>query len=346
MKKILIIILIISCAFLPSMATAQQKDDVNPPQPGPEKRRPDNCVTRVNNISEPKNRCATISGDGTKIYLWYKPGTEPKYDVYDYVAISEKLRRWANSDRAYVFRANRSSEPFYILVDPDSSGFVRVIAHYQTSKEIDWNINPSADQYYSATSERTVPSGTNDKGRYSWRIVLTGKVNYKLNETSTPASANKAQMQIRLDGQKGPNIGEIESDDQGNFEFSQVDTYVNDDQVDKLFLYTKYENNGIKLESDPEKNPEALLGYLDNNWHTNAKDDKSKVRDGINITLTKTVDKFWDPTQGAGQSITKEIGNPWEIDVFKKVACWFANAFITVLYWEANFAGYFLRRNY
>lgn len=333
---------------MPNLSLAQ--DNPVPPQPEPGGR-PNDCG----------DQCAVFSTDGTEVHLYYKAGRDPSDDIYDYVAISEKLTDWQKSiyGNAYVFRARKTAKrttPFYILLQERGPGLnnwivhdVAVRAHYKVGGNIDWDQEPVEDQNYNIIGKAYAPSGVTDGNRYSWRIVISGKVSYKLNESAAPAPAAGAWMQIRLDEEKGPFIGLIKTDDKGNFKYSGVDTYVSDDKVNNLYIYTKYAGNGVKFESDPQKNPETMLTYLDGSWHTNAEDNKSKVRGDVNITLNKTVTEFWDPTNAPGQTLSQEVfGNNkgWVENAINFIKCVLRNTFIAVLQWEANAMGWFLRRNY
>lgn len=79
--------------------------------------------------------------------------------------------------------------------------------------------------------------------------------------------------------------------------------------------------------------PNATTQQLINNW-----EEMKKV---VNEVSTMAVLAKQNPTTTVSGPLAD-----WENSVLKKVVCWLANAFISVLYWESNLAAFFLRRNY
>lgn len=343
MKKLIFIFILICLTFFPSFSLAQ-----NPgiPEPAPGAR-PNDCG----------DQCVTFSDDGNQIHLYYKSGHTPTDDTFDYVSISEYINKWIadylNYSNIYIFRARRDNSPyarsFYVLfaeAGADQSNETWIVAYYQTGENREWNKGPQKGELFKVIGNAHIPTGVKDNERYSWRIVISGKVEFESGGTKVPAK--EAHLQIRMDNEKGPNIGEIQTNDQGDFEYSGVSTFVNDNTVNNLYLYTKYDHtDGLKYESW-----DSIL-YLDNQWHTNEKDNESKVRGGVSITLNdkNKTDKYWDPTNGPGQTLKQELFGPnaqgglWQ-NVLRAVICAIRNFFIGAFYVLAKIAAYFLRKNY
>jgi hypothetical protein len=341
MKKIIYLLLTLTILALPLPNVRAQDQHIpeNPAPPGP------NPVGRPNDCG---NQCVTFSPDGTQIHLWYKSGRAPTDRTMNYVSISDVLNDWLagylpNHD-IYIFRS--TSEDYYIDLAEAGNNQKYEIAHFQNGENKYWDKTPRGDQPFNVVGTANNPSGTNGNNRYSWRITMSGKVELESNGTKTPA--NGAGMQIILDSQKGPPIGEIKAakDTQGGFEYSGVKTWVNDDTVNNLSLYVRFSNNGLNYESYTDI---PFLG--DPRWHTNTSDrsNASKSIDGITITLTDAnkVDKF-SRDMRVGQNIKEEILGPNAGDdsIFKTLACWAKQAFVAILGFLSNTAAYFLVKNY
>lgn len=330
MKKILIII-IFCLALTPGVALS---DPVTLPiEP---KDRPNDCG----------DQCVTFSEDGYTIHLWYKSDRDKKDEVFNYVAISA----WIPSQyigNQYIYKS--TERDFYIYANM-RTGF-KVERHYKTSEgQKVWDDTPVADQFYKIIGDAKIPSGERSGSRYSFRIVVTGKVLFESQGTSAPAK--NAKVRVTLDNEYGPPVEEVQTNENGEFEISKAGwgrdelVWLNQDIIKKIFFRVGYENNGLKYETKPaiEKN------FDDATFRPHQEDKTAKVLDNFNITLTPSniVDDFSAPFGQSELTPVQEITGSlnWEEAVMNKVVCMLRDAFITVFYYEAKIAAWFLRRNY
>jgi len=338
MKKIIIII-VFCLALTPKIALSQA--DQPPIQPGPDERRPDDC----------QDQCATISSDGYTFHLWYKAGrSDGKTDeVFTYAAIVDGSIL-VGTKKYYIFRSN-SRNDFFVAINLESTG-LKIEKHFTINDNKKWDQTPTGDQFYSfsqkllkSSTKISMPSGVDDNNiRYSWRVVAQGKVTFNNGTTTEPAK--KAGIKLKIDQKMGPPFYYKETSNDGVFEFSRKgltgdeELWLNQKNVNKTYFYVRYEKDGKKYETYLDKNFTADF----NAPHEN---DKVKFIDNLNIELTdkNQVSEFSEDT-GIIQNIVEEVGNLWENQVIAKLVCWLRNGVLKFFYFEANLAGYFLRRNY
>ena len=352
MKKVIFSILIISCIFLPSIGTAQTKDNPPPPQPGPEEKRPADCVSK-NEIQQ----CVTASADGYTLYFWYKPGTEPGSEKFEYTGISHNI----GMGLTHIYKSlDRISPQVYIVVyyyhmtKKDSNGLTMSeytkSFHYITGDNVQWDKNPDSSPYtIKGFYDPGLVTGLNRfKARYSFRVVINGNIEFENTSGTTPA--NGAQVQMRITGDKcsGPPMEDVKTDDKGFFEFSrdglnEEEVWLNINNVPKVILQIQYESGGLKYEKFVDYSyPTQFISE-----HPNDKV-KALLGERIKIAPADNVTDFCSPI-GTKQGLITELtgGIPdWKDAVIKTVVCWLRNGVLKFFYFEANLAGYFLRRNY
>lgn len=353
MIKILSILIFASLFLPPSISHAQIGID-----PPPTERRPDNCIDEYKT-----EQCVAPSADGYTLHFWYKPGSKPADEKFEYAAISHETGM--PSVQSHIYKSiTRTSPQFYAVVgyvnggnkSSDGLSFSKytIISHYMTSENTQWDANPEpggANYIVRGTNDPGLVTGLNGvKVRYSFRVVINGNIEFE--NTSGTIPVNGARIQMRIIGGKstGPPMENVKTDDKGFFEFSRAgwtneEVWLNINNVPKVILQIQYESGGLKYEK-----------FVDYSYPTQFtsthSDDKVKALLGQKIKLTPNdnVPDFSTPI-GTNQGVTKELLGPNAKgglldNALKAVLCWLRKAFTGLFYWLANFASMFLRNNY
>ena len=279
--------------------------------------RPENCWTPGEAIITQENapiykRCITVNSEvGASMHFWNnaKDDTTTEGDDAEFDFVGATYFGATGEISPWVYR-QKDDANYYIAFDTNHvPPSITLSHHFRSAQDKAWNPFSGVNQDYKNVSTYE-PIDYDGSIPWVWRLVASGKVT--VNGEPINIEGSNGEVKILLDSKEGPSITNNNLLSDGGIDFSRSAggsgyAFASSNTVHKIVFYISLTYSGKKYQKYVETNFQADGG----DWHTNDKDQYSKVYSLGTVDLTTTVDEF-DREQGDAvgpiENITDDLG--------------------------------------